>query len=412
MKLKDLEGRLRDGYRVIPLDRLRPAPWNYKADDVERARQLAASIDSEKEALVLLVRRLPGENGTYEVIDGNHRLEALRQLGWEGAICRDYGTISDPRAVKIAVAVNETRFDSDVAKLADLFADVLLPAYGMETLTAELPYSPDELAIYAAGGPLIDFGDVEELDDPGPQIDKAEELREKWSVERGQLWQLGEHRVICGDCTCTEVGKVDVLMTDPPYGIRYNAGSLDKLAQKHGLSMSSTSLLVGDDEGIDLSWLWNYKRRMVWGFPYVWDPHATGWIVWDKQPGMDRRGIVAPVEIASTTMRKGFDIIRFMWMGYYRAGADSRFPHPTQKPVGVVMPFVDEFTKPAEIVYDPFLGSGTTLIACEKLGRKCRGIEIEPKYVAVTIQRWVDVTGKEPALLERKKTNLKIEPTS
>ena len=126
---------------------------------------------------------------------------------------------------------------------------------------------------------------------------------------------------------------------------------------------------------------------------------ATGWIVWDKQPGVERRGIVTPIEMASTTMRRGFDIVRVMWGGCYRAAGEERQPHPTQKPIGVIAPFIEAWTKQNETVLDPFLGSGTTLIACERLGRKCRGIEIEPKYVAVTLQRWVDATGGTPVRL-------------
>jgi hypothetical protein len=238
--------------------------------------------------------------------------------------------------------------------------------------------------------------------DESPQTDKAEELRREWGVELGQLWRLGEHRLLCGDCTdqvaSDRLGSVNVVFTDPPYGIDYDPAFLEEIGKRHNRRLSSTRKVVSDDGSLDLSFLWKYKKRMIWGFPYIYDFQATGWIVWDKQPGVDHRGIVTPVEIASTTMRKGFDLVRVMWGGYYRAAGEVRQPHPTQKPLGVIVPFVEAWTKEDEIIYDPFSGSGTTIIACEQLGRRCRAIEIDPGYVAVTLQRYLDATGKQPEI--------------
>jgi hypothetical protein len=160
----------------------------------------------------------------------------------------------------------------------------------------------------------------------------------------------------------------------------------------------SDDKLAGDDGTLDLSWLWQYDRRMVWGFPYIFDPQATGWIVWDKQPGVEDRGIVTPIEMASTTMRRGFDMVRVMWGGYYRAAGEDRQPHPTQKPVGVIAPFIEAWTKPGETILDPFLGSGTTMVAAHRLGRRCFGIEVDPGYCAVTLERMQGM-GLEPVLL-------------
>ena len=243
-------------------------------------------------------------------------------------------------------------------------------------------------------------------EDVEPQIDKAEELRVKWGVETGQLWQLGEHRLVCGDCTDKAVverllgnEKVNALFTDPPYGIDYDPQFLAEIAERHNKRLSSTNKVINDDGSLDLSFLFEFENRMIWGFPYIYDPNSTGWIVWDKQPGVEKRGIVTPIEVASTTMRKGFDMIRVMWGGFYRAAGEDKQPHPTQKPLGVYMPFIESWTKVGDVIYDPFTGSAPVLICCERLGRKCRAVEISPAYVAVAIQRWVDVTGQEPVLL-------------
>ena len=245
------------------------------------------------------------------------------------------------------------------------------------------------------------------VEDAEPAIDRADELRVKWGIETGQLWQLGEHRLICGDCTDRAVVErvmggdaADCVFTDPPYGIDYDPRFLAEIAGRHNLRLSSANKVENDDGSLDLSFLFEYKRRFVWGFPYIYDADATGWIVWDKQPGVESRGIVTPIEMASTTMRTGFDMVRVMWGGFYRAAGEDKQPHPTQKPLGVYLPFIERFTKPDEVVFDPFSGSAPVLIACERIGRKCRAIEISPAYVAVALERWSLATGKTPELLD------------
>lgn len=244
--------------------------------------------------------------------------------------------------------------------------------------------------------------------DSGPQTDRAAELQEKWQVETGQLWVIpskagsGEHRLLCGDSTKEgDVRELGVdndtyIFTDPPYGIAIDTTWLSALNMKRGKpSNMSDDTLKNDDGLLDLSFLFEFERRMIWGFPYIYDSQATGWIVWDKQPGVESRGIVTPVEMASTTMRRGFDIVRCMWGGFYRSNGESREPHPTQKPVQVLTPFIEQWTKTTDIILDPFVGSGTTLVACEQLGRQGRGVEIEPKYCAVTLDR-LQRLGLEP----------------
>ena len=306
----------------------------------------------------------------------------------------DIPTADDKRAQRLALAdnrIHQIDLDFDVQVLTSFDADVL----------GDL-WTPAELS--DLGQQWADEQKASQ-EDPGAQIDKAEELQAKWQTTSGQMWQLGAHRLICGDCTDAAVvarlGEIDAVFTDPPYGISVDTGWLSALNVKRGKPANmSDDKLAGDDGSLDLSFLWQYKRRMVWGFPYIFDPQATGWVVWDKQPGVEDRGITTPVEMASTTMRKGFDMVRVMWGGYYRAAGEDRQPHPTQKPVGVVAPFIEQWTKQGESVFDPFLGSGTTLIACERLSRKCRAVEISPGYVAVALQRWADMTGQTPTHLD------------
>lgn len=363
---------------------------------------------------------------TDEVIGGNQRMTVFRD--GEPVIVEQYdqpdeqGTVAHGFIVWQGkrYAYRQVRWDEATAEEANIAANVGAGTWDWDALSG---WDAGDLQAWGFDGETLtnwqaDIGALGAMlaseeepppDDPGAQVDKAEELREKWGVQPGQLWELDSgnghpHRLICGDCTDAAVvarlGNVDYLFTDPPYGIDVDTSWLTALHIQRGKPANlSDDKLAGDDGTLDLSWLWQYERRMVWGFPYIFDPQATGWIVWDKQPGVEDRGIVTPIEMASTTMRKGFDMVRVMWGGYYRAAGEDRQPHPTQKPVGVVAPFIEAWTKQGETVFDPFLGSGTTLIACERLGRRCRAVEISPAYVAVAIQRWHDMTGGEPVLI-------------
>ena len=364
-------------------------PWenNPKRMTKKQADGLRLSIERFGFAVPFLV------SPDGDIYDGHQRqtlMGAIKEYGPNAVVDVRVSSrpLTDDERRELVVRLKQNQAGWDFDMLPNLYEREELLEWGFE---------PEELGLYPDDEP--------EGDDPGPQIDRADELREKWGVETGQLWQLGEHRLICGDCTDAAVvarlGTVDALFTDPPYGISIDTGWLTALNVKRGKPANmSDDLLQGDDGTLDLSFLWQYDRRMVWGFPYIFDPQAAGWIVWDKQPGVEDRGIVTPIEMASTTMRKGFDMVRVMWGGYYRAAGEDRQPHPTQKPIGVVAPFIEAWTKQGETVFDPFLGSGTTLIACERLGRRCRAVEISSGYVAVALERWATMTGQEPVLLD------------
>ena len=364
-------------------------PWenNPKRMTKKQADGLRLSIERFGFAVPFLV------SPDGDIYDGHQRqtlMGAIKEYGPNAVVDVRVSSrpLTDDERRELVVRLKQNQAGWDFDMLPNLYEREELLEWGFE---------PEELGLYPDDEP--------EGDDPGPQIDRAEELREKWGVNAGDLWQLGDHRLVCGDCTDAAVvarlGTVDALFTDPPYGISIDTGWLTALNVKRGKPANmSDDLLQGDDGTLDLSFLWQYDRRMVWGFPYIFDPQAAGWIVWDKQPGVEDRGIVTPIEMASTTMRKGFDMVRVMWGGYYRAAGEDRQPHPTQKPIGVVAPFIEAWTKQGETVFDPFLGSGTTLIACERLGRRCRAVEISSGYVAVALERWATMTGQEPVLIE------------
>lgn len=256
-------------------------------------------------------------------------------------------------------------------------------------------------------------------EDPGAQIDRAEELREKWGVELGQLWRLGEHRLICGDCTDPEVvawvmgGDSPMLMvTDQPYGVGYDP----TWRADAGVNKSDGKMgLVENDDRADWSEAW---RRFLGNVVYLWHDakrakeaqeslescgfSVVNQIVWVKDRfALSRGDYHWRHESCLYAVRNGAN---HLWSGArdqstvweIRRADDAGHGHGTQKPLECMERPIRNHEGD---VYEPFCGSGTTIIAAERQKRRCYAIEIEPKYVAVTLQRWADMTGGTPELI-------------
>lgn len=317
---------------------------------------------------------------------------------------------------------------------------------------------------------LLDWGfDKGELDldlwaddapeDVEPQIDKAEELRVKWGVESGQLWQLGEHRLICGDCTDKAV--VDKVMqgelaqgafTSPPYaeqrkdqyggtptdeyvdwwsgvqsvirGVLQDDGSFFVNIKPHCENGERTLYVFDLVLAMCRTWGWKFIDEFCWrraSLPGKWDNRFKNFFepVYHFSLKTDihvyhenvigERTTKNPTKTNKSKSGSGSGIVQNPG-GFITDGAlpsnvidawngEPNKLHPAMFPAELAEFFINAFSQQSKIWIDPFSGSGTTLIACERLGRKCRAVEISPAYVAVAIQRWVDVTGGEPVLL-------------
>jgi hypothetical protein len=314
---------------------------------------------------------------------------------------RDIATADDPRAVRLGLAdnrVQELDLSWDPEVLCSFDAATLAPLWSAEELSD-------------LGRAWADEQGKNIPDDPGPQVDRAGELREKWQTETGQLWQLGEHRLICGDCTDAAVvarvmggEKADVCLTDPPYGLGGGKGSgkndydqhedtrdnLIKLAREWLPIAREISTVTVFSPGVTNAWLypeanwvmcWFYgggQLRSSWGFN-CWQP----FLCYGKDPSLAGGHGGRPDAVDMNTPANASDI-----------------DHPCPKPLQLWEWFIGRLSfDSGDVFYDPFSGSGTTIIACERLGRKCRACEISPAYVAVALQRWADMTGKTPVLL-------------
>ena len=140
------------------------------------------------------------------------------------------------------------------------------------------------------------------------------------------------------------------------------------------------------------------RNQIIFGGNYFTDflPPKACWVVWDKENEGNK---FADVELAWTSLDKAARIYRWKWNGMVRQGSHetegAKRVHPTQKPAGLMVNILSDFTDDGAIILDLFGGSGSTLIACEQLGRKCRMMEIDPYYCQVIIDRWEAYTGKK-----------------
>jgi len=367
-----------------------PYARNAKKHDAAQISKLCGSIREFGFTNPVLIDR---DNG---IIAGHGRVMAAQKLELKEVPCIRLGHLSDTqrrayiladnRLAEIGGGWDEEMLKLELADLGELDVDLEAIGFGAEDLAG------------------LDMADEPETSDADaePQIDKAEELREKWGVETGQLWELGDHRLLCGDSTKKEdveqvMGSdaVGAVVTDPPYGIGID-GQRESICKNPKHNRKAHPFMGWDSERPAKS-LFDGLIAMeaptaIFGGNYFADilPASRGWIYWNKgQDGLT----MSDGELAWTNTTKPLRCVTV------NRAALQGSQHPTQKPVAVIVFAINYIEPKSGLIYEPFSGSGTTIIACEQLGRKCRAIEISPAYVAVAIQRWADATGKEPKRL-------------
>jgi len=350
------------------------------------------------------------------VIAGNKTLEAAVDIGLPLRIVETDGT------ELVAVQRNDLDLSDDTGparKLAyyDNRASEVGLAWDAEQLLASLNdglsfngiFQQDELDALLAG--LVEKAPVQDAE---PQIDKAEELRQKWGVETGQIWQLGRHRLICGDCT--DKATVARLMGgeraalawfDPPFGINLQpqrglTEAIKNDGQEEAKVLWAKFLPMLHSVMVDNSHLFlcqNWKE-FDWTLPLV-KKHFTlkSKVVWNKNVW----------GLGYYTRPKHEDII-YCWKGepativepvadVWDVARESAPEHSAEKPPELSAIAIAHFSQVGDVVVDWFSGLGGSTIACEQLNRQCRACEISPGYIGVALQRYLDSTGIEPVLV-------------
>lgn len=214
---------------------------------------------------------------------------------------------------------------------------------------------------------------------------------------------IGDATLYLGDnmALFPAIGRVDACLTDPPYGIGENAknvASRGKLAAPVDYGEFDWDSEPASPEQIAALRACS-RYQIIFGGNYFELPPSSCWLVWDKQNGEND---FADCELAWTNLQKAVRRVYWRWHGMIRKGHEERF-HPTQKPVGVMEWCLTQLPADVQTILDPFAGSGTTGVACAKLGKRFIGIERDPRYFDVMCRR-IETTYAEPDMfIERPK---------
>lgn len=311
---------------------------------------------------------------TMTVLGGNMRLIALKKSGAKECIAKIVTGLTPEQKREFIIKDNVAFGEFDFDILANGWDGLPLVDWGVD-----LP--EDWLKEEVSSG------------DAPAQLDRAEELNKVWQAKLGDLWQIGEHRLLCGDATKSEdvervmgAERAGAVVTDPPYGVAVVKSGM--VGADFGIAKKGKYAPVeGDDKTPDIRHLLDLSgKQIIWGGNYFADQlSAVGsWLIWDKRGDSGIENTFADCELAWSNIGCPARIYRQLWNGMIREGEHDKRVHPTQKPVGLLQWCIK---KTEGIIIDPYIGSGTTMVACQNLNRKCRGIEISPQYVAVCLER-------------------------
>lgn len=421
MKIRD---RITD-FRRVPAKDLLPDPRNWRTHPKAQRVALQGLLAEIGYADALLARETPAG---LMLIDGHLRAETTPDQEVPVLVL----DVDEAEAAKLLVSIDPlaAMAGADDERLASILKAVETDSEAVKKMLAGL-----------ARGAGIDLSGEESDVDAEPQIGRASELREQWKTEPGQLWQLGNHRLLCGDSTSTaDVArlmareKAVLFATDPPYLVDYdgtnhpgtkasrNRESLnkdwsesyrdfDRAEQGDGLYDGFIKAAVDVAIREDAAWYcWHASRRQAM-VEAAWERHGAfvhqqllwvkerpvltrSWYLWQHEPCFFGwlRGKKPPRSVSASPLSSVWELPSI--------SRSEDIDHPTPKPVECFSIPMRQHTVEGDICYEPFSGSGTQIIAAERTGRRCFAMEIAPEFVAVSLQRYQDATGKKPELVE------------
>lgn len=405
----------------LPIDDVVENPDNPRKITREKMDKLIESLRACPELFDARPCICSDRTGRNIILGGNMRYQAARALAYEKVPVVIMRGLTEAQEREIAIKDNGDFGEWDYD---------LLGAWG------DLPFEDWG----------IDFPTVQpkkkEAQDAEPKIDQARELNKKWQVCPGDLWLVGEHRLLCGDSTRADDvervlgGSAFMMVTDPPYGVKYDASWRECFGESHNLSRGK---VLNDERArwssaythakVDVAYVWhasNYSAQVALGLEAC-KYEIRAQIIWKKTNIVISRGDYHwgheacwyAVKKGKTSRWVGGRKQKTVWAdimdtikdqeGLYAVLIDPltvyAFPaeattvwelskdkqcgggHSTQKPLECMARPIRNHGAAGDKIYDPFLGSGTTMVACENLERKCRGIELNPNYCAVILER-------------------------
>lgn len=380
--------------QLIPLSKLKPFDRNPRLND--------SAVDAVAESIKIF-----GFNNPIlirpdkTILAGHTRLKAAHQLGLTEAPCIVLSHLSDTEAKAYNIADNRT---GEIAEWDNVQLGELLAELKDEDALDGIGFDEDSL------NALIAEAEAAGLE-PQADEDEVPDVPRETITQTGDIILLGKHRLMCGDSTKVEDvealmdgKKADMVFTDPPYGNAEHG--------KYGRGQLGVRTIHGDEDFTTFATCISQQLSPTYVFFLQWRTFQDAFFaleshqyaiktvaVWDKkQAGLSGAGGISEqweaIIIAGKPEFIKFGGNVFTISREHKLREDS--PHPHQKPVELLVELLDYF--PLGMMIDPFLGSGSTLIACEKTGRTCYGMEIDPNYTQVCIERWENYTGKEAIL--------------
>lgn len=385
-------------WQTLPLGQLRPAAYNprkaLKPSDKEY-QKIKNSIQEFGYVEPIIV------NYDMTVIGGHQRLTVLKDLGYTEAQCVVLHIEDEAKVKALNIALNKISGEWNEQLLADLLVDLQDAQFNLDLTGFEAP-EIDQL-----------FSKLHNKDIEEDNFDVDEELKNPAFSQAGDIWTLGRHRVVCGDSTLPETFKLlmegkkaNLVLTDPPYNVNVEetAGKIknDNMPDAdfynflfcafvnmeqnmeqdasiyvfHADTQGLTFRRAFADAGFNLSGccIWKKNALVLGRSPYQWqhEPCLFGWKKGGKHLWYSDR--------KQTTI----------WE-YDRPKASK--DHPTMKPIALMAYPIKNSTMTNCIVLDPFLGSGSTLIACQETGRICYGVELDEKFMDVIVKRYIEQVG-------------------
>ena len=340
------------------------------------------------------------------IIIGHCRFKALQKLNWQEVPALRLEDLTESEVNKLRLPdnkLNESEWDFDL--LSDQIGAI-------DWNNFDIDWGLDDF--------LKEDEKLEIIEDEAPDVEDT-------SISQvGDIYILGKHRLICGDSTDVTVidklmdgMKADMVFTDPPYGMKLDT---DFSGMQNHLDMAKEKGLTGGKkyeqgkvdefhpEMIDAVFTIDADEIFLWGADYFAEllPNKNdgSWIVWDKRAnGNDDvaedyssdKMYGSCFELCWSKKKHKRDIARIKWAGVF--GTEKEFDHkrhhPTQKPIKLAGWFLERYSKETQIIVDVFGGSGSTLIACEQLNRRCFMCELDEHYVDVIVKRYIDFTNNK-----------------
>jgi DNA modification methylase len=358
------------------INEIKPNPNNPRIIKDDKFKKLVKSIQDFPQMLELRPIVIDENN---IVLGGNMRLKACIEAGLKDVPVKQAKELTEEQKkefiVKDNVGYGEWDWDDlannwDVEQLTDWGLDI--PNFDATVLEAE----EDDFAV----------------PDGGIETD----------IVLGDLFEIGEHRLLCGDSTDSDQvaklmngQKADMVYTDPPYGMNLDTdySKLKGTEKSPNAKGYKWDKVIGDDKEFDFLTcyaLFEYvKEQFWWGADYYFNqlPIGGGLFVWQKRDKADSEMIGNDFEICWSKQRHKKATFWKRWVGFDSIEKGEKRVHPTQKPIDLASWFIKDWSLENNIIIDLFLGSGTAMVASHQLKRKCYGMELDPKYCQVIVDR-------------------------